>query len=78
MAFPASFALARVRHGALCAAVLVVAPLFVLLYPYEVAAAVPYASGTLWARTAILTGVAALAIRLGLRSRAARERRGTT
>ncbi|WUD70812.1 hypothetical protein OG937_03525 [Streptomyces sp. NBC_00510] len=78
LAFPAAFGLARVRHGALCAAVLVVAPLFVLLYPYGVAAAVPYASGMLWAKTASLTGAAALAIRLGLRSRAARQNRGTT
>ncbi|MDX2701999.1 hypothetical protein PV350_03960 [Streptomyces sp. PA03-6a] len=37
-----------------------------------------YASGTLWAKTASLTGVAALAIRLGRQSRAARQRRGTT
>lgn len=78
LAFPAAWGLARLRYGAVCAAVLVAAPMVALLYHHDLMASVPYDSGNLWAEAAILTGVAALVIRLGLRLRSARERRRTT
>ncbi|MFB7294129.1 hypothetical protein [Actinacidiphila glaucinigra] len=78
LAFPAAWGLARLRYGAVCAGTLIAATLVVPLYHDGLLASVPYGSGSLWAEAAVLTGFAALVIRLGLRLRSARERRRTT
>ncbi|MFF4243738.1 hypothetical protein ACFYY2_04615 [Streptomyces sp. NPDC001822] len=72
LALPTAFGVARVRYGALAAAALVGVP-SALLYQHNLLAEVPYASGQLLAQVAVLTGVAALAVRCAARLRPARR-----